>query len=45
MSVPMVDLRAEYYSLKKEIDAAIQRVFDPGFQAPIVKAHSWAIEA
>lgn len=28
MSVPMVDLRAEYYSLKKEIDAAIQRVIE-----------------
>jgi dTDP-4-amino-4,6-dideoxygalactose transaminase len=30
MGVPMLDLRAEYHSLKVEIDAAIQRVIDSG---------------
>jgi dTDP-4-amino-4,6-dideoxygalactose transaminase len=30
MSVPMSDMRAEYYTLKPEIDAAIQRVIESG---------------
>jgi len=30
MSVPMSDLRSEYYSLKEEIDGAIQRVIESG---------------
>ena len=30
MGVPMTDLRAEYYSLKDEIDAAIRRVVESG---------------
>jgi dTDP-4-amino-4,6-dideoxygalactose transaminase len=30
MDVPILDLRAEYYCLKEEIDAAIQRVIESG---------------
>ncbi|NLE77807.1 MAG: DegT/DnrJ/EryC1/StrS aminotransferase family protein, partial [Chloroflexi bacterium] len=30
MSVPMIDLRAEYRTLKGEIDAAIARVIESG---------------
>jgi dTDP-4-amino-4,6-dideoxygalactose transaminase len=30
VSVPMLDLRAEYFSLKEEIDEAVQRVIDSG---------------
>lgn len=30
MSVPMSDLRSEYYSLKEEIDGAVQRVIESG---------------
>jgi len=30
MSVPMSDMRAEYYALKPEIDAAIERVIESG---------------
>ena len=35
MNVPLVDLKAQYRSIKPEIDAAIQRVLDS------TRLHPW----